>query len=141
MSAWMALSSAMASRPCPTCRNQIIVNTLSDESTAGDGTCSLREAIDNSNSPGTDTSGGDCAIATGKDTIRFSFSGTITITSTLPAIANASGDSLMIDGGQSITISGADEYQVMVVNSGATLTLNNLTIADGSAPPGARSVL
>src|SRR5579862_8266223 len=106
-SGWMALSSALASRPCPNCRNQIVVNTTSDESTSGDGTCSLREAIDNSNSPGTDTSGGDCAVATGKDTIKFSVSGTITITSTLPAIANSSGDSLVIDGtGQTITIDG-----------------------------------
>lgn len=129
--------SALDAKPCPICRNIITVNTLSDLSTSGDGLCSLREAINNSNSPGTDTSGGDCAIATGKDTIKFAVSGTITLTSTLPAIANTSGNSLVIDGtGQIITVSGADEYQVMMVTAGATLTLNNLTIAHGSGTYG-----
>jgi CSLREA domain-containing protein len=37
----------------------ITVNTLSDSSVSGDGLCSLREAINNANSPGADTTGGD----------------------------------------------------------------------------------
>src|SRR5579863_3627300 len=47
--------------------NTITVNTTSDASTTGDGFCSLREAINNANSPGVDTTGGDCAIGTGTD--------------------------------------------------------------------------
>jgi len=59
------IPSAVHAKPCPTCRNLKTVNSLSDASTSGDGLCSLREAINNSNNPGTDTTGGDCAIATG----------------------------------------------------------------------------
>src|SRR5579872_4541308 len=106
----------------------LIVNTISDETVSGDGFCSLREAINNSNSPGTDTTGGDCAIGTGTDVITFSVSGTITLGSTLPAIANTT----TIDGtGQTITVDGASSYQVLLVNSGASLNLQNLTVADG----------
>ena len=64
--------------------NTITVNTLSDSSTAGDGLCSLREAITNSNS-GSDTTMGDCVAGTGNDTIVFSLSGKITVASTLPS--------------------------------------------------------
>src|SRR5208283_1379853 len=114
--------------------NTITVNTTSDSSPSGDGLCSLREAINNANSPGTDTTGGDCAIGAVTDVIRFSVSGTITLTSALPAIANASPGSLTIDGtGQTITVDGANSYQILVVNSGATLDLNDLTLAEGSA--------
>ena len=66
------------------------------------------------------------------DAIAFSVSGTITLGSTLPAI----NDDVEIDGGgHSITISG-NGVQVMRVNSGKTLTLHNLTIANGHAGPG-----
>ena len=66
----------------------ITVNTLSDESTAGDGLCSLREAINNANSPGVDTTGGDCVVGSGGDAIDFSITGTITLSGPLPAIQN-----------------------------------------------------
>jgi CSLREA domain-containing protein len=128
----LASSPAMGARPCPTCHPKgIVVDTLVDDSVAGDGLCSLREAIDNTNSK-SDTTDGDCSPGIGKDKIVFSVSGTIAIASMLPAIANTSGNSLVIDGsGQTITISGADEFQVLSVNQGATLSLNNLTIANG----------
>src|SRR5579863_9254284 len=78
---------------------QIIVNTINDESTSGDGLCSLREAINNANSMA-DTTGGDCVAGTGTDTIVFSVNGTISLASTLPAIQNT----LTIDGtGHQIT--------------------------------------
>jgi CSLREA domain-containing protein len=95
-----------------------VVNNLDD---INDGICdlsycSLREAITAANSNA------------GADTITFSVSGTITLTSSLPPIS----DTLSIDSsGQNITISGANAYQVMYVNNGATLTLNALTVADG----------
>src|ERR1700758_489897 len=65
-----------------------VTNTTDPASTSGNGFCTLREAIDNANSPGTDTTGGDCATGTGTDTILFTVSGAITLSGTLPAIAN-----------------------------------------------------
>jgi CSLREA domain-containing protein len=105
----------------------ITVNSLSDTSAVGDGLCSLREAINNANA-NSDTTAGDCVVGTGEDLITFSVSGTITLGSTLPAID----DYLTIDGqAQSVTVSGNNSVRVMVVNSGKTLTLRNLTIANG----------
>ena len=94
--------------------------------------CALRDAITAAN---TQVAVNGCAAGTGTDTITFSVSGTITLSSALPAIANASTGSLTIDGsGQ--TIAGAGAYQVLVVDSGTTLTLNNLTIENGSSASG-----
>ena len=110
--------------------NTITVNNTTDPaSTSGNGFCTLREAIDNANAK-SDTTAGDCAAGAGTDTINFSVSGTITLGSGLPAIVNT----LTIDGtGQTVTIDGAKLYGVLVVNSGATLNLNDLTIADASS--------
>jgi len=106
---------------------RLIVNTVSDSSTSGDGFCSLREAINNANNPGVDTTGGDCSVGDGTVIIKFNVSGTITLGGTLPAIANSSPGSLTIDGsGQNITVDGANTYQLLVVDSGATLNLNGL---------------
>ena len=115
--------------------NTTTVDNLTDPaSTSGNGFCTLREAINNANAK-SDTSGGDCTAGTGTDTINFSVSGTITLVQgTLPAIANTSPGSLTIDGtGQTITVDGANSFGVLVVNSGATLTVNDLTIAHGNA--------
>ncbi len=106
------------------------VNSLLDNTTAGDGLCTLREAIETANNAGN----GDCgANSTGDDTITFSVSGTITLSSTLPAIVSAStAGNLTINGDGTIIISGNNAVRVMEVNSGADLTLQNLTIANGS---------
>src|ERR1035437_7396101 len=114
----------------PLASGPIIVNTTADPGTSAE--CSMRGAIENANSKSTNPTDSNCAAGSGTDTIIFSVSGTITIGSTLPAIANTSPGSLTIDGtGQSITVSGASLYGVLVVNTGATLNLNDLTIADG----------
>ena len=108
--------------------NTITVTTLADP-TGVAGTCSLRQAIANANAK-SDLTGGDCAAGTGNDTIIFTVTGTITLGGTLPDIANT----LTIDGtGQTVTVSGNNDYVVLIVDSSATLTLNDLTIADGSA--------
>ncbi|MGD0073656.1 MAG: choice-of-anchor Q domain-containing protein, partial [Candidatus Binataceae bacterium] len=109
----------------------IVVNTTVDDSTPDDGLCSLRKAITNANNAAQTFT--ECNTGTGFDSITFSVSGTIYLGSTL-SIANASPGSLSIDGsGQNITIDGADTYQVLVVNPGATLNVNDLTIANGYA--------
>ena len=117
--------------------NSIVVTTTDDPVvTSGYGFCTLREAIDNANDPGVDTTGGDCVKGTGNDDITFSPSTTGTITlgtnGELPAILNT----LTIDGtGQNITIDGSLDYQILYV-SGA-LTVNDLTIENGASDTGA----
>ncbi|GIW42068.1 MAG: hypothetical protein KatS3mg076_2645 [Candidatus Binatia bacterium] len=110
-----------------------VVTTTADFLDNTDNQCSLREAIQEAND-GPDT---DCAgsPSNGDDTITFSVSGTIVLGSTLPDIADAgTAGKLTIDGsGQTITISGNNSVLVMRVNSGADLTLRNLSIAEGSA--------
>ena len=73
------------------------------------------------------------------DTINFnlrSSAASILLTSAqLPTITDVAG--LTIDGGSAdITISGANQYRVFEVGSGAKLTLSNLTVADGSSTSG-----
>jgi len=114
----------------------ITVNTLLDNTTSGDGWCTLREAITNANA-NSDTTGGDCAAGSGADTITFDGSlgtATITLASPLPKIAYGSG--LTIDGGNRITLSGNDSVQVFYVNSSALLTLQNISVTHGSATDG-----
>ncbi len=66
--------------------------------------------------------------ASAGDTITFSCSGTIPITSTLSISTN----NLTLDGsGQTVTLDGGSSTQVLSVNSGVTFTLNALTIANG----------
>lgn len=112
-----------------------VVDTF-DDTVASDGFCSLREAIQEANNGGnTDCAGSPSAA---DDTITFSVSGTITLGSTLPAIASAStAGKLTIDGSRSIAISGDNngdntgDVRVMVVNSGADLILQGVTITLG----------
>src|SRR5271154_2892760 len=97
---WVTLS-ASASHA-----NTITVNTIDDPGNSSE--CSLRGAIENANSSGTN-SDNNCGAGIGADTIIFSVSGTIKLGSggTLPEILNT----LTIDGsGQTIAIDGDDLY-------------------------------
>jgi len=112
----------------------ITVNTTDDPGLVTQ--CDLRDAITAAN---TDTTVNGCVVTgPGNPTINFSVSGPITLSSALPAVANISPYSLTIDGtGQSIAIDGsAGPYQILYVNSGATLTVNDLTIENGSSVDG-----
>jgi LPXTG-site transpeptidase (sortase) family protein len=81
----------------------------------GDG-CTLRQAINLANA------------SAGTDTITFSLSGTITLTSTLPTISTA----MTLDGsGQAVTVSGANSYRILNVAGTGNLSIDNLTIANG----------
>ena len=87
-----------------------VINTLDS------GTGSLRQAILDANA------------TSGADTITFSVSGTISLASALPAIS----EDLTIDAtGQNVTISGGDTVRVMAINTGQTVALKALTIANG----------
>ena len=69
------------------------------------------------------------AALAGGGTVTFSCSGTITLTATITIAADTT-----IDGsGQTVTISGNHAVRVFTVNSGVTLNLNALTVADGSS--------
>jgi hypothetical protein len=110
----------------------ITVNSLNDPGASG--ICALRDAITAAN---TMTATNGCVKGTGTDTINFSVTGTIPLGGTLLTIDNTTPNSLTIDGtGQNITISGNNAVRVMQVNSGATLTVKNLTIADGNGTTG-----
>jgi len=68
----------------------------------------------------------------GGGTVTFSCSGTITLTAEITIAADTT-----IDGsGQTVTISGNHAVRVFTVNSGVTLNLNRLTVANGSAATG-----
>lgn len=105
-----------------------ITNTTADNATVGDGFCTLREAMESANNAGN----GDCGGSSGADdTITFSVTGTIALGSQLPGILSGQG-ALTIDGvGQNVIVSGGSAVRVMQVNAGASLTLQNLVIANG----------
>src|SRR3972149_3559383 len=105
------------------------VNTTADNTT-DDAFCTLREAINAANNAV--GSNGDCgALSSGDDTITFDINSTITLSSQLPAILSGRG-TLSIDGGGH-TISGNNAVRVFYVNAGATLNIQNITIANGNA--------
>jgi len=110
----------------------ITVDTIGDPGLTG--TCDLRDAITAAN---TKTTTGTCAAGSGIDMISFGVTGQIALGSSLPDIV--SGETLTIQGpatSAEITIDGGGKYQVMVVDSGGTLNIANLTIANGISSPG-----
>jgi len=124
--ALLAMALLAALPPTAAHAASIVVNTTDDELN-GDGDCSLREAITAAN---TNAAVGACSAGTpGADTLTFSVIGTITLNSSLPAIA----DTLTIDGpgAASLTISGNNAVGVLTVNAGKTLNLRKVTLANG----------
>jgi CSLREA domain-containing protein len=101
--------------------------TTTEDNVVNDSICTLREAISAANeSPANN----NCGSGTGPYTIIFSISGTITLGSALPNIAN----NMTIDGsGRSITVSGNNSVLVFRVNSGSTVILTSLTVANGQS--------
>ncbi|MEJ2600662.1 MAG: choice-of-anchor Q domain-containing protein [Anaerolineales bacterium] len=108
----------------------IVVNTLEDERNT-DGDCSLREAITASNSNGyvDACTAGQSGLP---DNITFNVGGTIMLESSLPNIVDK--NMLVIDGGDLVTVSGDNSGRVVYVEDLAQLTLENITVSDGSAP-------
>jgi len=105
------------------------VNTTSDTvlstgCSSGKGTCTLRAAIQAANSHA------------GDDGIRFNLpaGAVITLAAALPNIT----DSVTIDGGGTITISGNNAYGIFYNSS--TLTLRNLTLTNGFAADGGGAI-
>lgn len=120
--------------PRPASAATITVNTQVDAFLDGsDGKCSLREAIINADADAQIHT--DCPPGDGEDTIVFQAGVTmITLILDLPAINDA--DGLTIDGGDTVTISGDNTYRPFFINSGADLTLQNITLTMGNINPG-----
>jgi CSLREA domain-containing protein len=139
----------------------IVVNTTNDELTAGDGQCSLREAIGTVDGGGN----GDCTPATsGANTIQlgaqtypltlagflvFGGGGTACLSTFVPESSDNHAGELSVFGTVSdLTIEGAGPSQTVLdacrlgdraleVKSGATVTLRGITITNGHARDGA----
>ena len=135
--AWVSTARAVAAT--------LKVNTTADETTSGDGLCSLREAIAAANSPGTAS---DCGTADSVSNTIVLGAGTYTL-SIAPTGAddNTTGD-LNVTGTTPLEIIGAGATatvinatslgdRVLSVAAGATVTLQGLTITGGHAPDGA----
>lgn len=108
-----------------------VVNTT-DDLINNDSTISLREAITAANTNAASGSATTPGEADG-DTITFSVSGTITLTSALPTIS----EDLVITGTPGILIDGTDTFQILSVDaSGETVVLDQLRLTNGSAEDG-----
>lgn len=104
----------------------IVVNTLQDGSIAG--ACTLRDAITAANTSAP-VNGCAAGVAGTNNTITFSISGTVVLSSTLPDIAST----ITIDGGNAMTISGNNAVRIVQVdNSPAMLNLQNLTLSNAA---------
>jgi predicted outer membrane repeat protein len=91
--------------------------TITVTNTNNSGSGSLRQAIMDANA------------AAGADTITFSVTGTIKLSSALPAI---SGDlTITGPGASSLTISGENVGRVFFISSGANVTISGVTVANG----------
>ena len=122
IAAFALLASLIA--PLTTNAATITVDTLSDGSVALH--CTLHDAITAANSKAIANT---CVAGTGTDIIQFSVTGTIALSGPLPNVTDAN---LTITGpGGGITIDGGGTHQVMIVNSGAVLEIQDLTIANG----------
>lgn len=107
---WMAIMFVLAATAHAT------TFTVTDTSDSASDTNSLRYALTN---------------AAAGDTVNITATGTITLGSALPAI----GVNLTITGPTtgSLIVSGANTYTVFTINSGATVSISGLTIANGNA--------
>ena len=88
----------------------IVVDSLADNLTAGDGSVTLREAIRNANA-NADTTGGDAPAGTGADEIRLPV-GTVTLS------LLGTGDNLALTGDLDLT----DSAGVTIIGSGSDVT-------------------
>jgi len=108
----------------------ITVDTKADNMTAGDGECTLREAIGNVNALG-DASTGDCAAGTGAgDTIAFDLELPAKIKLTLGQLVVGQDVSIVGPTTGSLRISGSRAGRVLSVTAGTT-SVSNLTIERG----------
>jgi CSLREA domain-containing protein len=127
ITASLLVLSLLGTMPIKTVKAAPLTYTVTSIADPGDGTCditcTLRDAITAANA--------NLNTGSETDTINFTVSGTISPSTPLP---NINGN-LVIDGtGQNIKISGNNARRVLYILAG-TVTLNNLTIQNGSGSP------
>ncbi|MCB8945133.1 MAG: hypothetical protein H6658_15410 [Ardenticatenaceae bacterium] len=132
-------------QPAPSAHAATInVNSTADNLTAGDGSCTLREALRNANGD-SDSTAGDCTAGSGTDTITFASSldgSPITLTITGSGEDSGLTGDLDINKDIIITGNGADKtiidatamsdrvFQIF----GGTVIISDLTIQGGNRP-------
>ncbi len=98
-----------------------------------DADCELTEAIQNANDDAATNS--DCEAGSGADTITITQAGTSNGTITLSRTPTSISSTIIIEGG-GFTISGGGSVQVLNLSSSGNLTINKVTITNGSAREG-----
>ena len=113
----------------------LTVDTINDSNTAGDGECSLREAITAVNTPLMTPL--ECiSVPPAPAVINFMLPNpsTITLLSALPALVNTV--TITGPGAAILAVSGGNMFRVFDITSG-TFTISDLTIRNGSSAAGA----
>ena len=114
----------------------ITVNTAADDTTAGDGGCTLREAIANVNAA-IDTTGGDCSAGTGAgDMVTFNLAPRARITLRLGELVVAQNSTIVGPSPGSLRIRGTRANRVFNISSGVVTVISDLTIEQGSSDRG-----
>ncbi len=116
----------------------ITVNSTADNTTSGNGLCTLREAIENaSEEMGNDTTGGDCTIGSiGPDQILFA-AGTNGTAIVLGGTQLVNSGELTITGnGPANTIIDANNASRVINTGAADLTVEHLSLRNGSVAGG-----
>ncbi|MBV8516018.1 MAG: right-handed parallel beta-helix repeat-containing protein [Acidobacteria bacterium] len=119
----------------------ITVNSIADNTTAGDAQCTLREALANANA-NADTTGGDCVAGSGADTINLTaLAGTITLGGTQLTISDST--TLTGPGASTLTIDAASNSRVFYIYNNATaltVSISGLTATRGRGATGGNIV-
>jgi CSLREA domain-containing protein len=125
--------------PAPAASGATInVNTTSDAE-GDDGLCTLREAIKSANADAASgAADGECAAGAGDDTITFSVTGPINLTSALPNLST--NITLSGPGANLLTVrrDTGGYYRVFTVPAGAAVNVSGLTVSNGLTADGAR---
>ena len=112
----------------------ITVNSTADNTTSGDTSCTLREALANANSD-SDTSGGDCVAGSGADTIAFTVPAASTITLSGTQLTISDSVTVAGPGAAALTVSGNNASRIFYVyNNSRTLdvTISGVTLSNGN---------
>jgi CSLREA domain-containing protein len=143
LGATLALAWLLAGAPLPTARAADInsVDTNTDGVSAGDGHCTLREAINNANSD-SDTTGSDCTAGSGADTIAL---GSDTYVLTRTGTGEDGNDTGDLDVTGPLTVTGDGPYSTTIDATGlisdrvfdlrpnaGTVVISGVTIINGN---------